>query len=146
MKTVLLASVLLLPAGFIAMAADTRPEIEVGQIWKYRSRADESASRVTVVKVEDLDGYGRIVHVFVDNLKIKCPKCDGGVSRSLTHSPLTEEAFLKTVTELEGTTRELPEYEEGFQTWRDAFDAGEAGVFTITVDRIIVLMEEAINR
>jgi hypothetical protein len=146
MKILLLISVILMPAQFPVMASDTKPEIEVGQVWKYHNRENESASRVTVVRIETLKGYGRIVHVFVDNLQIKCSRYENGIMPSLTHSPLTEEAFWKTVTELEGITRHLPEFEEGYQTWRDAFDAGEAGVFTITVDRIVVLMEETINQ
>jgi hypothetical protein len=38
-----------------------------------------------------------------------------------------------------------PVYREGYATWKRAFEAGNAGVFTISVAEIIGVIEKAMN-
>jgi len=35
----------------------------------------------------------------------------------------------------------LPDYEEGYGMWRKAFEAGKAGIYTITVAEAVDVME-----
>jgi protoporphyrinogen oxidase len=77
---------------------------------------------------------------------IKNPRAPGGFSDTLQHGPFSEEAIAASVTTLMGETKTLPAYEEGYREWRKAFDAGKAGVFSITVADAVGFMESAINR
>jgi hypothetical protein len=44
-----------------------------------------------------------------------------------------ESAIERSVAALERETGPLPDYAEGYRQWREAFDAGKAGVFAIAV-------------
>jgi len=50
------------------------------------------------------------------------------------------------VTKLIETAKRLPDYEDGYDEWRKAFDKGKAGVFTITVKESIDVMEKTLNQ
>jgi len=41
---------------------------------------------------------------------------------------------------------DLPDYEEGYTMWKEAFDAGSAGVYTITIAEAIDVMEATLNQ
>ena len=51
--------VLFLAVPFLSIAADLQP----GQIWEYKTRTGEAASRLTVLKVEQYKGLGLVVHI-----------------------------------------------------------------------------------
>lgn len=40
----------------------------------------------------------------------------------------------------------LAPYETAFQEWKEPFDRGEAGFFTITIAEILNLTEQAVNK
>lgn len=118
----------------------------VGQVWKFKPRPGEDGSTLTVVRVESSKDRGVIVHVSVEGVHIKNPRAPGGFSDTLQHAPFSEEAIARSVTTLVGETKTLPSHEEGYRQWRKAFDAGKAGVFSITVAEAVGFMESAINR
>src|SRR4051794_1654276 len=112
---------------------------EPGQVWSYHARPGEEASRLTVVKVEPHDKLGTIVHIRVDGVAQKTP---GGVSRVIRHMPFAEEAIAGSVVELLASGAPVPaSYEEGYRIWKEAFDEGKAGVFTVTVAESITFCE-----
>ena len=39
----------------------------------------------------------------------------------------------------------LPDFQEGYSEWRSAFDAGQAGIFTVTVAEAVEFAETALN-
>ena len=39
----------------------------------------------------------------------------------------------------------LPADDSGYQTWKEASERGEAGVFTVTIAELVEAMEQAIN-
>jgi hypothetical protein len=57
-----------------------------------------------------------------------------------------KEAVEKSVTRLIGTTKKLPDYKEGYDEWRTAFNNEEAGIFIITVKEAIEVMEITLNQ
>jgi hypothetical protein len=120
---------------------------EPGQVWTYHTRPGEEESRLTVVKVEPHDKVGTIVHIRVDGVAQKNPHAPGGVSRVIHHMPFAAEAIDKSVIELAASDRPVPaSFEEGYRLWKEAFDKGKAGVFTVTVAESITFCEEVLNR
>ena len=118
------------------------PKYAAGQVWTYRTRPGEEASRLTVVAVGDERDYGTVVHVAISQLEIHAGQAAGGVARTITHMPFDEQALDDSVLELVEREAELPDYREGYQLWREAFDRGEAGVFDCEVAAAVELMED----
>ena len=116
-----------------------------GEVWRYHTRPAEPDSVVVIVRVDEEPNVGTIVHVYVGGLRIPNPRHPEGFSSAIGHMPFTESAVAASVTELLGQADELPDFEEGYESWRSAWDAGEAGVFTITIAEAVDVMEQAIN-
>jgi hypothetical protein len=70
-----------------------------------------------------------IVHVSLDGLRIENPRAPGGVSETIGHMPSID----KSVTTRAAAGVSVSADDEGYEEWRRAFDAGEAGIFTIDV-------------
>ena len=118
------------------------PKYLPGQIWTYRTRPGEESSRLTVVRVDEDRDYGTIVHVTIADLEIRTDEAAGGVARTVTHMPFDEQAMDDSVLELIASDVDLPDYREGYDLWREAFDRGEAGVFDCEVAAAVEMMED----
>lgn len=114
-----------------------------GQVWKYHHRPGEEGSRLTVLRVDDAPGYGNIIHIAVSGLSIRAPQAPHGHINEMGHLPLTQHAIDQSVTELVKTLPEPPA-SDGYLVWREAFDKGEAGVFTVPLVRLVALTEQAL--
>lgn len=119
----------------------TMDEFQPGQVWEYETRAGEEASRLTICRIEDKDGH-TVVHIYVDGLALKSPHSPDGVGRFIGHMPFREDAVRGSVRKLVETRPELPDFEEGYETWK----ANNGGVFTTSVAEGIDFVEEAVNR
>src|SRR5215813_8200534 len=99
-------------------------KFKAGQKWSYRTRPGEETSYFIIVKIDNDPRLGRIVHIAMRGLKIKNPRSPDGVSDSINHMPFAEAALEKSEVKLLQEKTELPDFEEGYQMWREAFDAG----------------------
>ena len=102
-------------------------KFRAGQVWAFKAPSDQAKARLTVLKVEDGGKLGIIVHIALAGLSL--PKGQNSVS----HMPFREDAVARSVTSLEQEAAPLPDFAEGYRKWRIAHDAGEAGVFTLSV-------------
>ena len=121
-------------------------KFKVGQMWKYNTRTGEENSTLTILKVEKYDSAGPVIHIYVNGLKLKNTRLRSGFSDDIGHLPLSKEAVLKSVTTLVSEDNNLPDFKEGYNNWKEAFDNGEAGIFTITVKESIDVTEQTINQ
>lgn len=126
----------------VANAAD----YSEGQVWSYKTRLGEENSTLLIDKIETNAKLGRIFHISIDGVRIKNRHIAGGISTQLPHFPVSEETLKQSLTKLIGHRAPHPDYVEGYMTWKAAFDAGKAGVFTIPVSEIIGVVEETINK
>jgi hypothetical protein len=117
-----------------------------GQIWTYCSRPGEDTSRIVVCRVEADPKLGQIVHIHVNGLHFKNKHVPGGVSDQIGHMPYSADALQNSVVKLEATTEALPPFEDGYQEWRNAFELGNAGVWTASVAEAISGIESALNQ
>ncbi len=111
------------------MGDNTLPKFSGGQVWAFETPADQPDAKVTVLRVEDGGpALGTIVHIAVSPVTL------AGRGTTIGHLPFTESAMEQSVTELESESQPIEESAlEGYRGWRQAFDAGEAGVFTLSV-------------
>jgi hypothetical protein len=112
-------------------------DFSVGQVWKYRTRPHEGESEITIVALDSDGELGNIVHIYVADVDIPNPKAPDGKTVFIGHLPYSEEALRGSVTELVATADSLPDFEAGYELWKKAFDAGEAGVFEVAVSEAI---------
>lgn len=142
-----LLSTLLAVSAACARDGTTAPHaFQAGQVWTYETRPGEEISRLVVCKVEPDTKLGKIVHIQVAGVAVKSPDSPGGVSGIVGHMPISEESLRASVLTLEATSKDLPEYKEGYQIWQEAFDKGEASVFEISVAQGLNFMEDVLNR
>ena len=118
---------------------------EVGQVWTYRTRVGEEASRVTVVAITPTV-EGDIVSVYLGGLEIENPGYPGGFRRDLGHVPFTVDAMDRSVLEVVDRVTALPDFQLGYDLWKRQFDKGEAGAYEVTIAETIAGTEAAINR
>jgi len=111
-----------------------------GQVWDYHTREGVESSTITILRVESLPKIGVIVHVRVDGIRLK--NCSGGPSpTTIGHAPFTRDALDRSVTKLVEQGHALPDYEEGYNNWREAC----GGVYTIPVAETLKADEATFN-
>lgn len=108
-----------------------------GQIWEYETRPTEKDSRVLILKTEE-SKFGWIVHVAITNVKINNP--NGKVITHISHIPIREKELLESITGLSGNAESLPDFSEGYKSWKEA----NGGVFTIQLSEIVSTIEKGI--
>ena len=120
-------------------------KFSVGQIWNYQTRKGEENSKIEILKVEKYEKDGIIIHIYVNGLKVKNPNKPSGFSDDIGHLPLSKDAVLKSVTTLDSENNELPDFMEGYNNWKNAFDNNTGGIFSITVKEAVQYVEEAMS-
>ena len=122
----------------------TESKYKVGQVWSYKTRPTEKKSSLIVLKVEHHPKLGNIIHIALRDLKLSKP--NGDFIETAGHLPFAEEAINKSVVKLLKEKADIPDYEEGYGMCKEAFDAGKAGVYTITVAEAVDVMEATLNQ
>ena len=111
-----------------------------------RTRPGEEGSLLTVLKVESSSKLDIIVHVSVDGLRIESPHTSDGVLETIGHMPFAEAAIDDSVINRASTGVPVSGYKDGYEEWRRAWDAGGAGIFTITVAEAVEFMAQALAK
>ncbi|MBU1242734.1 hypothetical protein KKD52_13065 [Myxococcota bacterium] len=120
-------------------------KLAAGDEWQYKTRPGEDASTLTVLRVES-SGTERIVHVRVNGVRIKNPTAPSGFSHELGHLPFLEQRVLDSVTRRIRQGIEVSGMLDGYNTWKEAFLKGKAGIFTLSVAEAVTGVEEGLNK
>lgn len=119
------------------------PKLQAGQVWQFEHRPGEEGSRIKIAKVEVHPKLGTIVHIQVVGLAFKNPAAPRGVSDQISHLPYAEQAVIDSVTKKEKDADVVTGWEESYEIWRSADDAG---IWTIPVSEAITGMEVVFNQ
>ena len=130
---------------FLAVDASAQ-DYKEGQVWSYRARPQDQGSMLLINKVESDAKLGPIFHISVHGVKVKNKRAPGGITEELPHFPVSKQTLEQSVVKLARMAAPNPAYREGYATWKQAFDAGNAGVFTIPVAEIVGIVEKAANQ
>jgi hypothetical protein len=109
----------------------------VGQVWSYHTRAGEETSVLQINKIEQDRKLGPIFHISVYGIYIPAAHMKGGAVTELPHLPVSKLTLDNSVESLMAIPTRPVNLEEGYVTWKQAFDAGNAGIYTITVAEIV---------
>ncbi|MEO8801458.1 MAG: hypothetical protein ABI551_26445 [Polyangiaceae bacterium] len=121
-------------------------KFHVGERWKYLTRVGEEASTIVVVKVETSEETGVIVHVSLEGLRVRNPRSPAGIASTVSHMPFAEIAVAHSVTEKVEDGAPLPDFQEGYDTWRESFDVGQGGVFTTSLAEGVGFLEQIVGQ
>ena len=138
----LLLVLLVATSSFATLGAT--PNFEAGQVWEYKTRAGEEESSLLIDKVEEYPKVGRVFHISLSKIHIK----NGAITIAddLPHLPVSIETLGSSCTRLIGHSDPNPMYLAGYQMWRKAFDAGRAGVYTISIVEILDTTETLLQQ
>jgi hypothetical protein len=123
----------------------TLDKFKVGQVWKYSSRLGEESSTLTILKIEKYEKSDIIIHIRVDGIKLYNPSAASGYSDLIGHMPFSEKAISKSVTELVEQNNNLPDFSEGYNLWKEAWESGKGGYWTIDLKEAIEGMDKTIR-
>ncbi|WP_109671609.1 hypothetical protein [Mesorhizobium loti] len=114
-----------------------------GQTWTYRG-ATPVSSRVIIGAVDNLEGESQpIVSISVSDAPI--PN-DGKQLQTIPHLPVAADVLRESVVELEGV-RPIPDgFDHGYSLWRQAYDIGKGGYFTVSVEEIVGLLRTQLGQ
>lgn len=115
-----------------SLALSTAANLQEGQVWAYKTRSSESASTITVLKIEQYKDLGQVIHVRIDGIRMQNP-IKGISVTAIPHLPFRSAALQRSVTRLIHKSSTVPDFKEGYDTWRQAYDAGKAGAFDTDV-------------
>lgn len=118
-------------------------EFEVGQVWKYDSRASEENSTLTIGRIDRFDDQ-TIVHVSLSGLRISMP-AQNRIVDSVGHLPIEAGFFKESLKELVGQSVPDDQFAAGYEYWRAAYDEGNAGYYTLPLRECVETIEAALN-
>src|ERR1019366_9493214 len=112
--------------GCSKQPAPPASKFHAGQVWAFTPPTNQPNARLTILRVESDAKLGTIVHIAILGVSY------GDGQTQIQHLPFAESAIERSVTTLERESGPIPDFAKGYQTWRQAFDAGKGGIFTIT--------------
>lgn len=86
-------------------------------MWRYKTRSGESGSVLHVLKVEEVETLGIVVHIAVDGIRLRNPRAPEGFSRGLPHMPFSPSVLDESVIGLLREKGPLPDYQAGYDRW-----------------------------
>lgn len=116
-------------------------DFQVGQVWSYETRNQEPNSTLQILKIDEISSTEKFVHITVVDLKIPKSK-EGEFAEFIGHLPMSEESLRKSVVKLVSKKEPLPDFQEGYGIWKEAFDDGKAGAFDVSVAEAVQFVEE----
>jgi hypothetical protein len=126
------------------IALGAAPDFEAGQVWAYKTRPGEEKSTLLIDKVEDDPMLGRIYHISISKVQLK-----GGpmtFTDQLPHLPVSLQTLQISCTKLVGQSDANPMYLPGYRMWRQAYEAGRAGIYTVSISEILDLTEKMLQK
>jgi hypothetical protein len=111
-----------------------------GQVWSFRAPSDQTGAVLTILRVEANPKLGTIVHIALSGSTLP----NGGTN--VQHMPFSEQAIDKSVLTLVRENQPLPDFRDGYAEWRQAFDAGRGGIFTVSVGEGFEAIRTAITK
>ncbi len=117
------------------------PEIalEVGGVYHDAGTEEAPAVDFIVGRIEDEPTTEGEPVLWVAHLQIG--PAGGGDGVILGHAPVALEAATRAAIERVGDSETSEPFAEGYQAWREAYDAGEAGVFDLSPAEIYAAVQ-----
>jgi hypothetical protein len=116
------------PTAITPVVTDTK--YKVGQIWAYDHRHQDDSSTITILRIEKYPKGDTIVHIMIDHVHMHNTVTDSDYVGPIAHMPFSAKALSASFTKVLGQSDSLPDYLEGYTTWREAWDSSKGGYWT----------------
>jgi len=122
----------------------TEHAYQPGQVWTFRG-APLPESRVVIGTIDRGKHHDWVFSVSI--IKVPLPDLAAGGTRitDIAHVPVTKTVLDYSLLQNVGTGEPPDSFAEGYASWRSAFDAGEAGAFTIEIAAVIDAIRQAVG-
>ena len=111
-----------------------------GEVWTFRS-APLPESRVVIGKIDAHERFDQMFSVSIKTVPLATGAAGEIRVSDISHAPVTKSVLDASLLEQVGIGEPSEAFAEGYGQWREAFDSGKAGVFTIEISKVV----EAIN-
>lgn len=112
---------------------------KMGQTWKSNNKAGMPSYTLTILRTDSIQGYGVIIHVSLSNIDFG--EADAPFEE-VGYMPFAKEAIDNSQIELVGNISKLPAFEEGYVDWRVTVNKQQGGVFTISVEDLLIALKQ----
>lgn len=129
----------------IASLAEGR-DYEEGQVWTYHTRSGDESSLLQINRIDTHERLGSIFHVSILSVRLPPHGTAEPFTTDLPHCPVSRETLDKSVIALSPVPRRAISFQQGYRQWKGAFDAGKAGIFTLSIAEIVSIIEDAVWR
>ena len=111
-----------------------------GQVWTFRG-APLPQSRVVVGKIDQYAGHHDLVFS-VSIIKVPIPNTGAGGIRiaDISHASVSKSVLDASLLEQVGAGEPSGSFGEGYDQWRLAYLAGDAGVFSVEISKVIEII------
>jgi hypothetical protein len=130
----------------LVMGMSNAHDYAQGQVWTYHVNSGDEGSTLQINRIEQDPKLGPIFHISVFGVRISNPRVAGGILTELRHLPVSKETLDKSVESLVNVPIRPVAYEEGYAHWKQAFAAGRAGIYTISVAEIVALARQTMSK
>lgn len=120
-------------------------DFAVGQLWRCRGRSEREQPTVLINLIENHPLGGRIFHVTLGDLRLRHPQLPGGLMTRLDHAPVTAQTFERSAMSFIGMREPDPAFRKGYAEWKQAFDAGRAASFGVSIATVLEILERRMN-
>lgn len=119
-------------------------QYKAGQVWQYKTRDQDKGSKLYIVKVTKLKTDEYAYNIALDRLNLVNHAVDGGVQHDLPHLPVSKSSLDQSVIKQLVPSASPENWQEGYQQWKDAYDAQKAGIFTVPVKEVVHMLQQVI--
>ena len=117
-------------------------EYASGQVWRYKTRPGEEASRLYIVQIDELSNGNQIYHILLNKVAIGA----SGFSmvefhETVPHIPVSNDTLEISVTELEQENAVIPDIAQSIEKWQRDFENGEDGVYIESISAILDVIQ-----
>jgi len=118
--------------------------MKIGQKYSFEIDGEHPSPYFVVCEIDE-HKESKIISIYIGGLEFKNPHTVSGFGSEISHAPCDFQSLLDSNPILIDDSVELPDYLDGYDTWKKAFDSGEAGVFTIPPEKIVEYIVDVIN-
>ncbi|HEY5851285.1 MAG TPA: hypothetical protein VIT62_11035 [Lysobacter sp.] len=123
----------------------TTPDFAAGQRWRCSGRTAAETPTLLINRVDRHPLGGEIFHVTVRDVRIRHPGLPSGVLTELPHLPVTRPTLEASAIAFAGEQQADPAYLKGYGEWKQAFDAGKAGSFGVSLAEVLNIVEQGLT-
>ena len=114
-----LAGIVLLGVAALASAETYEP----GQVWTYKTRPQETASTLQILRVENTAKFGTVIFIGLKDVRIR--HVNGKIVATMSPIPFAKSAIDQSVVKLVGKPDTIMPSDRGYLAWKASLVAGK---------------------